>query len=195
MSKNEYVFHATHKKPAVIPPIQTSQGILPVGDSRSIKQIILEQYDHLTEMKIHNERFRYLSEARDQISQQITQSFAMLQQTGDKATQLVLNEKLNHLSDLHKKLTQESDVMIQSELNVLFTGWPDIFEKVKEGIDRETLSHVLTMFEEYQSGKISDTEAVSHGMDYMTTKYHLPSDFFNKDGIPTFNKKLREQKK
>ena len=134
MSKNEYVFRAVHKKP-------TTCQSTPV-DPRTTKQIILEQYDRLVEMKLHNDHFRTLTETRERISQEITQSFALLQQTTDKATQLLLNEKLNHLSDLHKKLTLESDEIIQSELNVLLTGWPDIFEKVKEGIDRETLVHV-----------------------------------------------------
>ena len=53
----------------------------------------------------------------------------------------------------------------------------------------------LTMFEDFQTGKISETEAVAHGMDYMTAKYHLPPDFFNKEGIQTFNQKLKEQQK
>jgi hypothetical protein len=164
----------------------------PVTQDKNTKEIILSQYDHFTQMKQSDEKMNYLHGSLDKISHEITETFSLLQQTSDKEKIRSLSDKLSHLTVLHKKMETDYDGILQKELSVLYQNWPEIFEKVKEGIDRETLEHVLTMFEKFQSGQISANQAVMGGMDYMTQKYNLPNDFFNKNAVDHFNKNMHK---
>jgi flagellin-specific chaperone FliS len=144
------------------------------------------------DLKMTNEKIGYLSTSQDKISREITAAFNDLQKSTSIEMTKELGNKLNYLTDLHKKLKVEYNEILQRELSVLYKNWPDIFEKIQEGIDRETLDNVLTVFENVQNGKMSKNEALSNGMDFMSKKYNLPSDFFNKNAVDTFNKNMHK---
>ena len=47
----------------------------------------------------------------------------------------------------------------------------------EEGIDQETLKHVLNTYVNYKEKKISHTQGMNTGIDYMKKKFNLPEDF------------------
>lgn len=185
MSRNEYSFHA-QRKPMVNP----------VADESSfkgrVKETILAQYDHLMRLKQSDQKIGHLARSQEKISLEITEAFNAFQKAADNDQIKQLNDKLNYLSTLHKKIKQEYDQIIEKELSVLHQNWPDIYDKIIEGIDRETLENVLTAYEQFKSGNISANQAVMNGMDYMTQKYHLPNDFFNKKAVEQFNQNIHK---
>lgn len=191
----EYSFHTRHRNLAN-PSIQNSypQPSTNINNDlqNNVKKTIMEQYDHMIYLKQSNERVRYLTITQDRLSREITETFAILQKAIDQEQIKGLNEKMNYLTTLHKKLTNEYEDILKKELNVLYHNWPAIFDKIKEGMDRDTLEHVLTVFDDYQKGKINANDAVISGMDYMSNKYHLPADFFNKDAVDQFNKNIHK---
>jgi Zn-dependent metalloprotease len=188
MSRNEYSF--TSRKNHVM------QWTVPKSQSttqESVKDIIMGQYNRFMELKVSNEHLKYLCESQEKISKEITGAVSVLQQATEKTMIHQLNEKLEHLTTLHKKLQGEYDKILQKELDVVFTKWPGIYDKIKEGIDKDTLENVLTVFDNYQSGKVSANDAVVSGMDFMSKKYNLPKDFFNKSAVDQFTKNIHKQ--
>jgi 6-pyruvoyl-tetrahydropterin synthase len=175
MSSKEYVFRA--KKKQMTPD---------VGVIQDVKTSILEQYDHFIALKKSDPKITYLLESQEKLSKEITSTFSLRQKSPDKETTRQLDDKLNHLTDLHKQLEDEYNELLKKELPTLSQNYPTIFEKVKEGTDRETLEHVLTMFESYQSGEKSAHDAVVGGMSFMKKKHSLPDDFFNEKGVDAF---------
>lgn len=184
----EYSFHTRHGN--LVNPSFQNLYPQPSAHVTNVKKIIMEQYDHLTYLKQSSEKVKYLILTQNKLSHEITETFATLQKTTEQNQIKELNEKMNHLTTLHKKLTGEYEEVLKKELNVLYCNWPAIFDKIKEGMDRDTLEHVLTVFDDYQKGKINANDAVISGMDYMSNKYHLPTDFFNKDAVDQFNKNI-----
>jgi len=187
MSKTEYSFHTRKRKLQIDVP--KPQELTP---QESVKDIILGQYDNFTKLKQSDENVKRLCQSQEQISQEITTTFSILQQSENKSPSRDLHDKLNHLTALHKTIKAEYDELLKKEMSLLLERWPDIFEKVKEGIDRDTLEHVLATFELYQSGHTSADEAVMKGMDFMSKKYNLPRDFFNKSAVGQFNEKIKK---
>ena len=195
MSKNEYSFHNRPKRNLNLS--STVNSSLPNENTQippsKAKQVILQQYDHYLDLKISNEKVKYLSESQDKLSKEIVATVGLLQQSKAEQDNIQLSQKLNHLTVLHKKLKTQYTEIIKDELKILYETWPDLFDKVIEGVDRETLEHVLTTFDEYQKGQLDANQAVGQGMNYMTTKYNLPKDFFNKNAINEFNKNMHRQ--
>jgi hypothetical protein len=188
MSKNEFSFHNRR-----VPPVNPSLHIhVPkVVTEAGIKETILEQYDRFAQLKSSNQQLKHLSESQEKISQEITATVSTLQKSADPLVTKQLSEKLNHLTDMHHQMRDQYDHICRQELNVLAQKWPPIYEKIiHEGIDRETLENVLTAYENVQSGRMNSDQAVMSGMDYMTHKYHLPTDFFNRSAVGQFNKDL-----
>jgi hypothetical protein len=201
MSKSQYSFQASCAKK--VQPIRPER-LVPQNQNKSSKQsikaLVMEQFDQFIQLKEKNQKIKYLSETREQISKEIVAIIGLLQnlskqvdQSNSKEKTLEYNQKLNHLNLLYNQLNKEYTDLLQKELKFLFEGWPDLFEKIIEGVDRETLEHVLTVFEEYQTGRLNENEAVGHGLDYMSILYKLPKDFFDKGAINQFTKKLHEQ--
>ena len=155
-----------------------------------LKPLLCNKYRHFLHLKKSNQRIQYLSQTKETISQQIVLKVAELQQSQSKAQSNDLSMQLDHLHDLHKQLTHEYTTLLQKELEIVHQNWPGLFEKIIEGVDRQTLEHVLTVYEQYQSGNINQNEAVTQGIEYMTTKYQLPDDFFDKNAIDQFNQNL-----
>lgn len=192
MSGKEYVFHA-RRKGVQNPSIQATTPVAQdTNNQENVKEIIMQQYDHYESLKKSNERVSYIVNAQEKISKEFTESFSQFQKSEDQELRRQLGDKLNHLTDLQKKLENEYQEIMKKELDILYQKWPGIFNKFVEGVDRETLEHVLSSYEKFKSGKISSNEAVMTGMDYMTERYHLPSDFFNKSAVDQFNKNIHK---
>jgi len=195
----EYSFH-NKRRNNVNPLINPSQSSSKNKENKQtpiinggIKATIMNQYDRFLGLKISDEKIKYLSETQDKLSKEIIASVGLLQKSTDKTNTAQLSSKLEHLNALHKKLKEEYTELLKTELSVLYENWPDLFDKVLEGVDRETLEHVLTVFEEYQKGHLNSNEAVNHGIDYMTMKYNLPRDFFDRNAVDQFNQNLHHQ--
>ena len=204
MSKNEYSFH--NKRRNNVNPLinnnlptgqtrSTERGAAPPIINGSIKATIMQQYDRFLGLKISNEKIKYLSETQDRLSKEIVANVGFLQKSAEKTETAQLSSKLEHLNALHKKLKEEYTELLKTELSILYENWPDLFDKVLEGVDRETLDHVLTVFEEFQKGRLDSNEAVNQGIDYMTLKYNLPRDFFDRNAVDQFNQNLHKQEK
>ncbi len=196
MSQKEYSFH-NHPKRNLNSTLQSTNS-LPINSEILIpghkaRQTIMQQYDHFLGLKLSNAKVKYLSESQDRMSKEIVATVGLLQKSTSKEDNIQLSQKLNHLTTLHKKLKTEYTDIIKDELKILYENWPEIFDKIIEGVDRETLEHVLTVFDEFQKGKLDANQAVGQGMNYMTTKYNLPKDFFDKNAINEFNKNLHKQ--
>lgn len=197
MAKNEYSFHTrrANKNMSLMPdaePTKTKKTSLEEISMNNVKSTILGQYDKFLNLKASNPKVKYLSDTQEKISNEIIATVGLLQKSSkDVATQLSI--KLNHLSDLHKKLKEEYTEILKSELSVLHENWPGIFDKVLEGVDRETLEHVLSVFEDHKKGRHDANQSVSIGVDYMTKKYKLPKDFFDKNAIDQFNQNMHKQ--
>jgi len=188
-SMNEYTFH-TKRKNIGNPSLNDQSNQNKMALKGKIKETILSQYDHFSQLKKSDEKMIHLHESLEKISQEINESFSLLQKMSDNEKIKQINDKLIYLTALYKKINLEYDENLQKELSILHKNWPDIYEKVKEGIDRETLENVLTAYEEFQNGQITANQAVANGMDYMTHKYKLPVDFFNKNAVDHFNKNI-----
>lgn len=192
MSGKEYTFHS-RRKPVQNPSIQAMTPVSQDTDNQeNVKEIVMQQYDHYESLKKTNERVSYIVRAQEKISKEFTESFSQFQKSNDQEVRRQISDKLNHLTELQKKMESEYQEIMKVELDVLYKKWPVIYDKFIEGVDRETLEHVLTSYEKFKSGRISSNEAVMNGMDYMTERYHLPSDFFNKSAVDQFNKNIHK---
>ncbi len=197
MSK-EYSFHNKQAK-NINPSINTTQQ--PNKKNAKIaqmfnnitKNLIMQQYDQFLKLKLSDTKIAYLSKTQDQISKEIIATVGILQKSTEKEETAKLSARLEHLNTLHKKLKEEYTQLLKIELNLLYEGWPDLFEKILEGVDRETLEHVLTVFEEFQKGNLDSNGAVNQGIDYMTMKYNLPRDFFDRNAVNQFNESLHKE--
>lgn len=49
----------------------------------------------------------------------------------------------------------------------------------EEGIDPQTLAHVLSVFKQYQNKRINNNQGMNQGISYMKKKFDLPDDFLN----------------
>ena len=201
MSKTEYSFHNRRKNNNNI-VFQQPQPSQTSGNSNDTTQIsphefkstILQQYDLFVSLKSKNERVKYLNDTQELLSKEIVDNVGLLQKSPSKEDSHIISQKLERITSLHKELKDEYTTLLKTELSIIYNNFPEIFDKiVVDGINRETLEHVLTVFDEYQKGKMNSEQAVSHGIDYMNLKYNLPDDFFNKDAIKDFNKNLHKQ--
>lgn len=162
------------------------------GEDDNVKKMILENYDHFMKL-IHNDsQMKELVSGREKISDEILSVTNILQQQTDKEQIKQLQSKLSQLTTLYNKMDAEYKNRSQKELETIYQKWPSIFDMIigtgdnQRSIDRDTLEDVLTMYQEYKSGHISEEHAITHGMCFMNNKYHLPKDFFNENAVHTF---------
>lgn len=153
-----------------------------------ISKLILEQYDHYINLKNNDSILSNLSRSIETISSAIVSNVGVLQSLpkGNEAEKI--NIKLGVLNTEHTKLKSEFDSIVKVELSIIYEHYPDLFEMIINGLDRNTLENVLNAFSEFSKGNISKTEAVSKGVSFMTTKYSLPKDFFNPDALTEYTK-------
>lgn len=194
MSKKEYSFHSSQKRtkninPMLELPVKNNDELSSLGNT---KQIVLSQYDKFMDLKKNDTQIKYLSETQDNISKEIVDTTGTLQKVEGKQNVNQLVDKLNHLTSLHNKLKHEYTELLKTKLDILYNNWPGLFDRIIDDIDKETLDHVLTAFEDYNKGKIKPDDAIKNGLDFMEKKYKLPKDFFDRNAIGQFNKNLHK---
>lgn len=182
MSNKEYIYHTNCNKDL------NSLAPAPTTGSKNIKSTILQYYDLCEKLKKTDTSVIEALSVKQLNSQKITNCFDQFQKTNDPNTRRQLSEQLNKMTDEQKNYDSIYRERMRTELQELYQNWPDIFDMVIEGVDRSTLDHVLTCFEKFQKGQISSNDAVYQGIDYITDKYQLPHDFFNKSAVDQFNK-------
>lgn len=194
MSKKEYSFHKSNQRTNnTNPMLDTAQKNSDESISTSnTKQIILGEYNKFIDLKINDPQIKYLSETQENISKEIVNTTGTLQKIEGKDNVNQLVEKLNHLTTLHNKLKNEYTILLKTKLEILYNNWPGLFDRLIEGIDKETLENVLNVFEDYSKGKLKADQAVNKGIDFMQTKYKLPKDFFDRNAVSEFNKNLHK---
>lgn len=194
MSKKEYSFHANSKRSLNINPMLDNAPKLNKSDPiiQNTKQMILGEYKKFINLKNDDNEIKYLSETQENISKQIVDTTGTLQKMENKDNINQLVNKLNHLTTLHNKLKHQYTELLKTKLDVLYTNWPGLFDRLIEGLDYETLEHVLNTFEEYQKGKLKADQAVNTGIDFMQSKYKLPKDFFDRNAVTQFNNNLHK---
>jgi hypothetical protein len=156
-----------------------------------IKATILSAYDHFQALKSDTTQgIGYLAKTQDKISLEITSNITKLQKSTDPETTKNLSITLNNLNDLFNKLKVDYELALNadSEMATLKVNFPDIYDKITgtEPPARDTLEHVLTVFEQEKTGKLTQQHAVKQGIQHIKTKYQLPDDFFNQDGVQSF---------
>jgi len=156
--------------------------------SNDISSIIMSQYNHFINLKSNNPKFRDLYNEIESISVDIVNHIGSLNKMEKGPLAETVNAKLKELNQKHKDLNNEYKELLKIELNILYSNWPDLFEQITtgKGIDRSTLEHVLDTFRKYKNNEVSPDKAVDLGVDYMTNKYNLPKDFFNKDALKEY---------
>jgi len=160
--------------------------------SDSIKDIILSQYDKYIYLKNNDVKIKQLHADIERVSLEIVNNVGVLQNMIDKPKDQVeaVNIKTGHLNNLSNKLKGEYNDILHTELQELYTGWPDIYEMVIEGTDRETLVDALTTFESYKRGDLSAKQSVRIGGQFIRKKYKLPEDFLNEEALDQYAKDL-----
>lgn len=155
-----------------------------------IKDVILQQYDKFLDLKLKNSKILYLSQTQEKLSSEIITLVSQLQGITDSSQSAEIQVKLEHLNSLYNELKEEYTQLLSTELNVLKSNFPGIFEKIIEGIDRQTLEHVLSVYMEHQKGGLTADQGLNKGMDYLTHKYSLPSDFFDRSATSKYYKQF-----
>ena len=100
-------------------------------------------------------------------------------------------EEFNQLGARIDELNQESKVLLadyhkqmKKRFKDCHEAYPSIYDMLINGtVDPQTLRSVLDTYDQVERGFISTNEGMSRGLDYMTNKYKLPDDFFNRDAI------------
>jgi len=150
----------------------------------STKQKILAWQTEISEAK-ENE-FRSVLEKKEEISTEFTTLFKKIQKKDykDDAEYQAINNRLEQLSQNGKELTASYDRQMKQRFKELYMSYPGIYDMlVNRTVDQATLNHVLDTFDQVENGRISSNEGISRGLDHVTDKYNLPSDFFNKAAI------------
>ena len=55
-------------------------------------------------------------------------------------------------------------------------------------VDPQTLAHVPNTYDQMETGRLNKNQGVHLGLDYMTNKYRLPKDFFNREAVDKLHK-------
>ena len=109
MSGHQYVFGQNRGKfQSQSPSLPQSQSSL--RPDQSVKSIILDQYDHLIHLKIHDDSVKNLSYSIERVSLEIINNVSILQsmkESKNKEEIEKVNVKLGQLNILSKKLKDE----------------------------------------------------------------------------------------
>ncbi len=150
----------------------------------SIKDFVLSEYDKFENMKKTNETTIDLLKSIVEVNSKLSLS--------ENAYNTEHYRKLlNKLDSLNKDYYNHA----KANLPELFIKYSNLFDMiVVNGVKRTTLSDVLTKFEQFKAGKISEYDAVSSGIDFSTTEYNLPKGFLSKNQVYDFIKNNKGKK-
>ena len=107
--------------------------------------------------KIHNEQYESQEEMQELMMQ--ISLLAEEKRTAEKKYKEIMSEKFQ---EFKKKYENIYDLATS-----------------EEGLDQQTLNHVLGTFVNYKEKKISHSQGMNHGIAFMKKKFNLPDDFLN----------------
>lgn len=94
-----------------------------------------------------------------------------------------LHQQLNQVSLRGKQARERLEQLVRQKFPEFCAQqrYATIYRGVMEGtLNDETLTSVLTAWDSFQKGQISEAQGFNRGLDYVTRKCKLPSDFFNR---------------
>ena len=122
-----------------------------------------------------------LLEKKDRISRAIKKLFQRLQKQdyeGDEEYNQI-NIQMNTLSDMSKRVEKKYRKRMKKEFRELHDDYSNIWQMfVDTEVDERTLCHVLNAFDRLEKGSSNKEQEMKGGLQFMTERYNLPSDFF-----------------
>ena len=124
-----------------------------------------------------------LHERLDKLSNDINKNITILQklQKGEEAENI--NKLLLILNNNYNETNEKLISLYKINIPYTYNTYPNIFNMFIEGVDKNTLVHVLQTFEKYQSGLLSNKDALDNGVNYVSKYYNIPKELINKDTI------------
>lgn len=177
MSELEFVFGKSKNK-------KTSQLSEPPKINGESASDILRLYDRYQALLKDNREIRESKELQERLSQEISLCLRQLQSYKDNPDQVEirkLDDKLNHLSDRHRRLRESTEKIIIEHMSELFEKYPQLAQMIvsDDGISRDNLVSVLAHLIHVTDGRMTAKSAIRAGMAYSKTKYGLPEDFYD----------------
>lgn len=190
---SEYNFNKTLNKNKIL-NLKNKLKVSEEINENNLKNKILKFFDIFNNLKTNNVEVQRLFDKVNILSQKIVIKVNDLQSLTDNDLN-IKNEIVNNikiLNDEHNYYKTQLDNKIKFELTELCENYPELYDKFVDGIDRETLEHVLNVIEEQRKGFITSETAINIGVNYSTVKYKLPKDFFDKNTINTMIKNSKD---
>jgi len=125
-------------------------------------------------------------EKKQSISKEITMLFSKLQnkQYADTDEFNKISQRIDTLNEQSKIISETYQKGMLKRFGELAQTYPAIYKMfLEDEVDEETLKHVLNTFDQMEKGRISKDEGTSRGLDFVTDKFNLPKDFFDKSSI------------
>ena len=147
------------------------------------KQKILNWKREIDELK--EVKYKAILEEDKKISGQVTSLFKRLQSQDyqDSKEFQSINLKIETLNNKSKAIKKDYQQIMQKKFSELYQSYPAIFDLlVNNNVETDTLNHVLDTFDRVEQGELKVDQGLNNGMDFLTDKYRLPDDFFNKTG-------------
>ena len=88
---------------------------------------------------------------------------------------------ISKYSEQRRNAEKSYKELMQTNFKEFKEKYENIFDLAisEEGIDDQTLKHVLSVFKQYHNKKISSNQGMNQGIGYMKKKFELPDDFLN----------------
>jgi hypothetical protein len=147
----------------------------------STREKILAWQAQINELKAT--RYKASLDREQVIATEITTLFKRIQNKdyADTTEYEALGARIDTLNEQAKALKREFLSAMQTEFNELYTTYPGIFDiLVNNKVDQATLLHVLATFDRVEQGRLSADQGLGVGMNFLTDKYKLPDNFFNR---------------
>jgi hypothetical protein len=184
---SEYNFNKTLNNKNKILNLKNKLKLSEENNENNLKNKILKFFDIFNNLKTSNVEVQRLFDKVNILSQKIVLKVNDLQSltNNDLSIKSEIVNNIKILNDEHNYYKTQLDNKIKFELTELCENYPELYDKFVDGIDRETLEHVLNVIEEQRNGFITSETAINIGVNYSTSKYKLPKDFFDKNTINT----------
>lgn len=130
-------------------------------------------------------------------NKECSEVFKIIVETGEKIGKIypkIHNEEYSSQKEMEELMMQisvlsqekrEAEKKYKEIMDNNFDEFKTKFSKIyelatsEEGIDQQTLNHVLNTYIQYKNGHLSKDQGTNRGIDYMKVKFNLPSDFLN----------------
>ena len=92
-----------------------------------------------------------------------------------------LNFKISQIAQEKREADKAYKDMMGNKFAEFKKTYQSIYEMAinQDGIDKNTLNHVLNVFTQLKENKISYNQGTNLGLKYIENKFDLPEDFFN----------------